>query len=152
MYEYLRQIIALGGYNLENLERVIERHFINGEITAEQEVELLNIAADKADDTHQIDIAAVLADLERRIAVLESAGIVVWTSGHITGKGETVLYDIIKEGHLRYCRYDGGRPSTSLSPGKIEGWVILSGANGEVTHTVQKDENGAIILVPVSQE
>ena len=152
MYEYLKQLIALGGYNLDNMERVIERHFINGELTAEQEVELLNFAADRADDNKQIDIAAVLADLERRIAVLESAGVVVWTSGHITGKGETVLYDIIKEGHLRYCRYDGGRQSTSLSPGKIDGWVILSGAGGEVTHAVQKDSDGKIILVPVNNE
>ena len=152
MYEYLKQLIALGGYNLDNMEKVIERHFINGELTAEQEVELLNLAADRADDNKQIDIAAVLADLERRIAVLESAGVVVWKSGHVTAKGETVLYDIIKEGHLRYCRYDGGRASTSLSPGKIEGWVILSGANGEVTHTVQKDSEGKIILVPVNQE
>lgn len=152
MYEYLKQIIALGGYNLDNMERVIERHFLTGAITAEQEVELLNLAADRADDTKQIDIAAVLADLEHRIAVLESAGIVVWKSGHVTGKGETVLYDIIKEGHLRYCRYDGGRNSTSLSPGKIDGWVILSGAGGEVTHTVSKDESGNIILVPVSNE
>lgn len=152
MYEYLKQIIALGGYNLDNMEKVIERHYINGELTEAQEVELLNLAAESADDSHQIDIAAVLADLERRIAVLESAGVVVWKSGHVTGRGETVLYDIVKEGHLRYCRYDGGRQSTSLSPGKIDGWVILSGANGEVTHTVSKDESGAIILVPVVTE
>lgn len=152
MYEYLRHIIALGGYNLENLEKVIERHFINNEITAEQEVELLNLAAENADDSKQFDIATAIAELDRRIAVLEAAGVVVWTSGHVTARGETVLYDIIKEGHLRYCRYDGGRQSTSLSPGKIEGWVILSGANGEVTHTVQKDESGNIILVPVNNE
>ena len=68
-----------------------------------------------------------------------------------TKKGQTVLYDIIKEGHYRYCRYDGGRNATSLSPGKIDGWVILSGAGGKVTHTVEKDASGNIILVPVEE-
>ena len=69
-----------------------------------------------------------------------------------TAKGQTVLYDIIKEGRLRYCRYDGGRSATALSPGKIDGWVILSGAGGAVTHTVQKDEQGNIVLVPVEAQ
>lgn len=152
MYEYLKSLIALGGYKLENIEKTIERHFIKGEITEAQEVELLDLAAENADDNLQIDVAAVLADLEARIAVLEAAGVVVWTSGHVTQKGETVLYDVIKEGHYRYCRYDGGRASTSLSPGKINGWVVLSGAGGSVTHTIEKDGEGNIILVPVDNE
>ena len=151
MYEYLKSLIALGGYKLDNVEKTIERHFARGEITEAQEVELLQLAADNADDNLQIDVAAVLADLEKRIEILESAGVVVWTQGHVTAKGETVLYAILKPDDmtLRYCRYDGGRASTSLSPGKIDGWVILSGAGGDVTHTVQHDENGQIILVPV---
>ena len=69
-----------------------------------------------------------------------------------TAKGQTVLYDIIKEGRLRYGRYDGGRSATALSPGKIDGWVILSGAGGDVTHTVQRDSEGNIILVPVDAD
>lgn len=152
MYEFLKSLIAAGGYRLDAMERTIERHYVRGDITDAQRVELLQLAADNADDSKEIDVVAVLADLEQRVARLEAAGIVVWTSGHITAKGETVLYDIIKEGHLRYCRYDGGRSSTALSPGKIEGWVILSGAGGDVTHTVQHDAEGNIILVPVDAE
>ena len=152
MYEYLKSLIALGGYKLENMEKTIERHFNKGEITEAQEVELLQMAADNADDNLQIDVAVVLADLEKRIEVLEAAGVVVWTQGHVTAQGETVLYDVIKEGHYRYCRYDGGRASTSLSPGKINGWVVLSGAGGEVTHSIEKDSEGNIILVPVNTE
>ena len=151
MYEYLKSIISLGGYKLENMEKTIERHYIKGELTEAQEVELLNLAAENADDNLQIDVAAILANLEKRIEVLEAAGIVVWTSGHVTAQGETVLYDVIKEGHYRYCRYDGGRASTSLSPGKINGWVVLSGAGGEVTHRIEKDSEGNIILVPVNE-
>ena len=152
MFEKLKSLIALGGYILSNMEFTIERHYVLGEISDAERVELMELAAEKADDTKQIDVAAVLADLEQRISVLEAAGVVVWTSGHITKKGETVLYDILKEGQLRYLRYDGGRASTSLSPGKIDGWVVLASAGGAVTHTVQKDGEGNIILVPVVTE
>lgn len=152
MYEFIKSLIAAGGYRLDAMERTIERHYVRGDLTEEQRVELLQLAADNADDSKEIDVVTVLADLEQRVAKLEAAGIVVWTSGHITAKGETVLYDIIKEGHLRYCRYDGGRSSTALSPGKIDGWVVLSGAGGAVTHTVQHDAEGNIILVPVEAE
>lgn len=149
MYDFIKSLITAGGYRLEAMEKTIERHYVRGDLTDEQRVELLQMAADHADDSKEIDLMAVLADLEQRIARLEAAGVVVWTSGHITAKGETVLYDILKEGQLRYCRYDGGRASTSLSPGKINGWVILDSAGGAVTHTVEKDAEGNIILVPV---
>ena len=92
----------------------------------------------------------MLADFEARISVLEAAGVVVWKSGMSTAKGQTVLYDIDKDGALDYCRYDGGRSATSLSPGKIEGWVVLASAGGEIAYTVEKDEDGNIILVPVN--
>lgn len=152
MYEFLKSLIDAGGYRLDAMERTIERHYVRGDLTEEQRVELLQLAADNADESREIDVVAVLADLERRIEVLESAGVVVWKSGMSTAKGQTVLYDIIKEGRLRYCRYDGGRSATALSPGKIDGWVILSGAGGAVTHTVQHDAEGNIILVPVEAE
>ena len=149
MYDFIKNLILSGGYRLDAMERTIERHYVRGELTEAERVELLSLAAEHADESKEIDIVAVLADLERRIEVLESAGVKVWVSGMSTAKGQTVLYDIIKEGRLRYCRYDGGRSATALSPGKIDGWVILSGAGGEVTHTVQKDEQGNIVLVPV---
>ena len=150
MYEFIRNLILSGGYKLDAMERTIERHYVRAELTEEQRTELLNLAADHADDSKEIDIPSILADLEQRVARLESAGVVVWTSGHITAKGETVLYAIVpNDSTLRYCRYDGGRASTSLRPGKIDGWVVLSGVGGEVTHKVEKDEDGNIILVPV---
>lgn len=145
-------VINSGKFVLSDMEQKITMAWIEGKLTDAEKVYLLNLADEKADDTAQIDISAVLADLEARIAVLESAGVVVWKQGMSTAKGQTVLYDIIKEGILRYCRYDGGRNATSLSPGKIEGWVILSGAGGTVTHTVEKDADGNIILVPVDNE
>lgn len=151
MYETLKSLILQGGYILQRMEQTIERHYVRGNLTEEQKAELLSLAAEHADESKEIDIVAAIADLQRRIAVLESAGIVVWKSGMSTAKGQTVLYDILKDGILRYCRYDGGRSATALSPGKIEGWVILSGAGGAVTHRVDRDADGQIILVPVEQ-
>ena len=151
MKEFIESVIRTGNYVLTEMEERIQKMYVLGKITEAEMVELLNLAADNAKDEKQIDIAATLADIERRLEALESAGVVVWKSGMVTAKGQTVLYDILKEGKLRYCRYDGGRASTSLSPGKIDGWVILSGAGGAVTHRVEKDEDGNIILVPVEE-
>ena len=149
IFDIYKNVISTGDYNLSAMEERIETVYAQGKITAEERAELLRLADETADDTKQIDITAKLAELESRIAVLESAGVVVWKSGMSTAKGQTVLYDILKEGQMRYCRYDGGRSATSLSPGKIDGWVILASAGGAVTHRVEKDENGSIILVPV---
>ena len=152
VFEIYKTVISTGEYRISDMEERIETVYAQGKITAEQRAELLSLASDHAKDTLQIDVVAKLADLESRISVLESAGIVVWKSGMSTAKGQTVLYDILKEGQLRYCRYDGGRSATSLSPGKIEGWVILETAGGAVTHRVSKDEDGNIILIPVEAE
>lgn len=152
MKEFLESVINTGNYRLSDMENRIKKLFATGDLTEQDMVELLNLAAEKADDTKQIDISAILADLEARVSAIESKGIVVWTSGMSVKKGQTVLYDILKEGQLRYLRYDGGRASTSLSPGKIDGWVVLASAGGAVTHTVEKDGNGNIIIVPVENE
>lgn len=154
MKEFIESVIRTGNYVLSEMEERIQKMYVLGKITETDMVELLNLAAEYADDTKQIDIAAILADLEKRIEVLESAGVVVWTQGHVTAKGETVLYAILKPDDmtLRYCRYDGGRASTALSPGKIDGWVVLASAGGEVTHRIEKDADGKIILGPVNEE
>lgn len=152
MKEFLESVIRTGNYRLADMEARIYKLFVLGQLDETDVPELLSMAAEYAKDEKQIDIAATLADFERRLEVLESAGVKVWVSGMVTAKGQTVLYDILKEGQLRYLRYDGGRASTSLAPGKIDGWVVLASAGGEVTHSVQKDADGKIILVPVNEE
>lgn len=151
IYDIYKSVIETGDYVLSSMEERIETVYAQGKITAEERASLLALASEKADQTKQIDIVAKLAELESRIAVIESAGVVVWKSGMSTAKGQTVLYDILKDGTMRYCRYDGGRSATSLSPGKIDGWVILESAGGRVTHTVGKDADGKIILIPVAE-
>ena len=151
MKDFIEQIIKQGNYILSEMEERIQKMYVMGKITESDMTELLNLADENAKSELQIDIVEKLAELEARIAVLESAGVVVWKSGMSVAKGQTVLYDILKEGTMRYCRYDGGRSATTLSPGKINGWVILASAGGSITHTIEKDENGNIILVPVEE-
>ena len=148
MRNFIEEVINQHNYKLSDMEERIQKMYILGKISEDDLNYLLALAAENANDNLQIDVAAVLADLEQRVSALESKGVKVWVSGMVTAKGQTVLFDIDKDGTLDYCRYDGGRATTSSSPGKITGWVKTD-ANGNVTHTISKDENGAIILVPV---
>ena len=151
MKDFIKAIINQRNFVLTEMEERIEKMYLMGKITAEDMAELLDLAAENANDNKEIDIAAVLADFEQRISALESKGIKVWTSGMITAKGQTVLYDFDKDGVLDRCRYDGGRATTSSSPGKIEGWVVVD-ENGTPTHRIVKDENNNIVLEPIVEE
>ena len=142
MKEFIKNVIETGNYRLADMETRIKKLYVTGDLTAEDMAELLDLAAERADDSRQVGVVA-LSD------ALESRGVVVWVAGMVTAKGQTVLYDVDKDGVLDYCRYDGGRATTSSSPGKINGWVKTDG-EGNVTHTIEKDENGNIILMPVA--
>ena len=148
VFEIYQNAIRLGRYNAAEMESKIESMYASDRITAEERVELLRLCDEGADDRYQIDVVAMLADLEQRVSALESKGVKVWVKGMITAKGQTVLYDVDKDGTLDYCRYDGGRATTASYPAQIEGWVKTD-SNGNVTHKITKDENGKIILVPV---
>lgn len=148
MYEFMKGFIQTGNYVLSEMEARIKHLYVTGDLTEEQVPELLKLAADNASDTAQTDLYALVMDLLHRVEAIESKGITVWTSqNNVTAKGQTRLYDIDKDGTLDYVRYDGRRSSTSLSPGKIEGWVKTD-ANGNVTHTISRDANGDIVLTP----
>ena len=148
MKNFIEEILNTGNYVLPQMEERIQKMYLLGKLSEEDMTYLLNLANENANDSLQMDVAAILTDLEQRVSALESKGVKVWVSGMVTAKGQTVLFDLDKDGVLDYCRYDGGRATTSSSPGKITGWVKTD-ANGNVTHTISKDENGNIILVPV---
>lgn len=148
MYSFIKSIIETGNFKLSDMENRIKRLFVTGDLTEEEVPELLALAAENASDAVQANLYEMVVDLMRRVEAIESKGITVWTSqNNVTAKGQTRLYDIDKDGTLDYVRYDGGRASTSLSPGKIEGWVKTD-ASGNVTHTISRDANGNIVLTP----
>lgn len=150
VYEIYKNVINNGDFVLSSMEEKIETVYAQDKITAEERTELLDLASNMARPEKQIDIVAKLAELEQRIAVIEGSGVVVWTYGMSVSKGQTVLYDVLKDGQLRYCRYDGERSATSLAPGKINGWVVLAGVNGAVTHKIVRVD-GVNTLVPVNE-
>ena len=149
-YDIYKTVIEGGSFVLSDIEEKLEASYIEGKITFAEKIELSGLAADRADDFRQIDIVTMLADLDQRISALESKGVRVWTSGMITERGQTVLYDVDSDGVLDYCRYDGGRASTASRPGNIEGWVKTD-PNGTPTHTISKDDNGNIVLTPIEE-
>lgn len=151
MRKFIESIIATGNYKLPDMEQRIKKLFVTGDITEQDMAELLALAAEKVDDSKNLDLVAMIADLEARVSALESKGIKVWVAGMVVAKGQTVLFDCDGDGVLDYVRYDGGRATTSLSPAKIEGWVKTD-ANGNATHTLSRDENGKIILTPIATE
>ena len=148
VFEIYKNVINSGDFVLSSMEEKIETVFAQDRINAEERVVLLTLASEMAKPEKQVDIIAKLAELEARIAIIEGSGVVVWTYGMSVSKGQTVLYDVLNEGQMRYCRYDGGRAATSLSPGKIDGWVVLASANGAVTHKIVRVD-GVNALVPV---
>ena len=151
IFEIYQNAISLHNYKLEEMENKIEEMYALGRITAEERLTLLQMAEDNVNDLVNVDIVAMLADHEARILAIESKGIQVWKSGMVVAKGQTVLYDVLKEGQLRYCRYDGGRATTSSSPGNISGWVVLSEAGGSPVYRIEKDAEGQKILVPIEE-
>ena len=145
MYEIIKGIIDTRNYNLSDLEERICKLYALGKLTTEELDELLTLAGNNVNDTLQIDVAAAIADLEQRVSALESAGVKVWTAGQVTAKGQVVLFDL-GLGSLSRCRYDGGRATTTSSPGKITGWVLLDGDTP--THTISKVD-GEFVLTPI---
>lgn len=129
IYECLYDVINRGEYNVSDMEHKIDLMFIEGKLTEEQKEELFALTATNANDAQQIDVVQKLKELEDRIFALEhpSEEVVypVWTSGYVTQKGETVQFDYDNDGTLDLLRYDGGRQSTSLRPGKIDGWHVV---------------------------
>ena len=149
MKDFIESVLNTGNFVLSEMETRIQKMYIMGKLTESDMVYLLDLAAERANDSLQIDVPTILADLEQRVSALEAKGVVTWTSGHVTARGQTVLYDIDSDGTLDYCRYDGGRASTSSRPGNIEGWVKTD-ASGNVTHTISKVD-GQIVLTPVEE-
>jgi len=142
MKELIENIIRNGLYILSELEDRIIKVYALGKLTEEEMNDLLAMAAENAKDSMQVDVIAKLKELEDRIHALEHPAApeyVIWTAGYTTAKGETVRFDYDKDGVLDLLRYDGGRASTSLSPGKIDGWHVVDAA-GNILGTYRNGE------------
>lgn len=125
IYELYQNAISLHNYKLEEMEAKIEEMYAYGRINAEERLSLIQLAEANSQDLSTEDVIAKLADLEARVVRLETADYAVWVSGYITKKNEVVKFDWNKDGVLDLLKYMGGRQTTSLSPGKIDGWFVV---------------------------
>jgi len=145
MKEFIEQVIAKGDYKLDELEVKIKKLYVLGDLTESEMDELLLLAANSVDNSAQVDLFAMIVDLQHRVEALETADFPVWKSGYVTKRGEIVKFDLDKDGTLDYCMYDGGRTETSLAVGKINGWYKVT-SNGTKTHTITRNSDGTYTL------
>ena len=149
MKEFIEQVIAKGDYKLDELETKIKRLYVLGDLTESEMDELLALAADSVDNSAQVDMFAMIVDLQHRVEALETADFPVWKAGYVTKKGEIVKIDLDGDGTLDYAMYYGGRSETSLSVGKIDGWYKVTSA-GVRTHTITRNSDGTYTLTALS--
>ena len=152
-YNALKTTIQRGEYALEQMEDRINTCWLDTRITTEQRDELLSLAAECAKDEWQVDVLGKLADLDARVYDLEHPTDIypVWQQGQISERGVVYRYDVTGDGELDLCRYDGGRASTSLSIGKIEGWHLLNRELENVA-TITRDADGGYVITPIEPE
>lgn len=142
MKEFIESVIRTGNYVLSEMEERIEKLYALGKLTTEELEYLLTLAAENAKDSMQIDVTEKLKELEDRIYALEhpvEPDYVIWYSGYVTKKGETVRFDYNSDGVYDLLRYDGGRNETVLAPGKIDGWHVVD-VRGNILGTYYKGE------------
>lgn len=142
MKDFIESVIRTGNYVLAEMEERIQKMYILGKLTTEELEELLTLAAENAKDAMQIDVTEKLKELEDRIYALEhpvEPDYVIWYSGYVTKKNETVRFDYNSDGVYDLLRYDGGRNETALAPGKIDGWHVVD-AQGNILGTYYKGE------------
>ena len=147
------KVIEQGNYELSEMEQRITRLWIEGKLTEADRDELMPMAAEHADDAHQVDVLAKVAELERRVWELEhpTSQYVIWEPGYQTKQHEIVRFDVTGDGEYDLCQYNGGRSYTALSIGKIEGWNMLD-RELNVTHAITRDADGGYVLTPVNAE
>ena len=151
MKEFIVDVIQKGDYKLDELEGKIKKLFVLGDLTSEDMDYLLRLAADSVDDSKQVSLYNKVVELESRIEALETVDFVIYTAGYVTKRGQIIKFDLDKDGTYEYVTYLGGRTSTSLSPGKIEGWYKVT-STGVKTHSFIRNADGTFTLTPVEEE
>ena len=150
---YITTVIERGNYVLSEMEDKINKLWIEGKITEQDREELLPLAAEHADDKLQIDIVQKISSLEQRVYALEFPTDIYpeYQKGQVSERGVVYRADVTGDGELDLVRYDGGRQSTSLSIGKIEGWHMLE-RELNVVATSTRDSDGGYVITPINQE
>lgn len=71
MYNIIKTVITSGNFELTDIIRKIDTVWFEGKITDEEKAELVEMAQGKANPQHSMDLVAKVADLEKRVKILE---------------------------------------------------------------------------------
>lgn len=148
MKDFIISIIDKGEYTLDEMKTKIKKLYFLGDLTDEELDYCLQYAADHVDNSLQVDLFQLIADLQHRVEALETADFVVWYPGKVTAKNEIVKIDLDGDGTLDYAMYAGGRSETSLSVGKIDGWYKVTSV-GVKTHSITRNSDGTYTLTEI---
>ena len=148
--EAIRTVIQTGDYDLTALEDRIDTLWVEGKLDADTRAELKVLAAEHSRETIA-DLTAAIQSLEARVLKLEDEQYAEWVPGYTTTKGEIVRCDVTGDGTLDLCQYDGGRATTSIGVGRINGWFLLDRSLTR-THTITRDADGGYVLTPIEGE
>ncbi len=147
---YFETVIARRDYLLADMESRINKIWIEGKLTDADRDALLQMAAENAKDVLQVNVVEKLAELEHRVWQLEFPvdQFPIWQQGQVSERGVVYRYDVTGDGEYDLCRYDGGRASTALSIGKIEGWHMLD-RELNVIATITRDADGGYVITNI---
>lgn len=71
MYNIIKTVIESGSFELTDIIRKIDVVWFEGKITDEEKAELVEMAQGKANPQYSMDLVAKVADLEKRVKILE---------------------------------------------------------------------------------
>ena len=140
MYEYVKNYLSTSDYNYDDVEDRIKKLYASCDLTEAEKDELLALAAEKVNDAAQVDLFAMVVDLQHRVRALETKDFPVWTKGYVTNKNEIVKFDIDGDGEYELCMYAGSRENTTLAVGQINGWYLVN-PDGTKTHKLKRNED-----------
>ena len=140
MYEYVKNYLSTSDYNYDDVEDRIKKLYASCDLTEAEKDELLALAAEKVNNAAQVDLFAMVVDLQHRVRALETKDFPVWTKGYVTNKNEIVKFDIDGDGEYELCMYAGSRDNTTLAVGQINGWYLVN-PDGTKTHKLKRNED-----------
>lgn len=72
MYNIIKTVIENGNFELTDIIRKIDTVWFEGKISDEEKAELVEMAQGKANPQHSMDLYAKVADLDKRVKILEA--------------------------------------------------------------------------------
>ena len=100
MKDLIRNVIATKNYELADMLKKIDTLWVQGSITEEERMELIDLARENANMQNSLDLVAKVEELNIRVKALEDA--LFKKSEEDTENGEEVTYDEYVAGKWYY--------------------------------------------------